>query len=125
MRVWLHGVLLELLDTLDLPLLLALMAVMAASLVVQSSAGASGSHAVIAQSARFAIGLVALLMLSRVAPARLRVWTPMAFGLTLLLLPLVFVLGSGRSARLWINLGVFYLQPALKKITRNTHLRRI
>ena len=35
----------------------------------------------------------------------------MAYLASLLLLGLVFVFGSGRSADLWLNLGVFYLQP--------------
>ena len=40
------------------------------------------------------------------------------FAVTLALLPMVFAFGSGRSARLWINLGVFYLQPGeLLKLT--------
>ena len=101
----------ELFDKIDWPLLAALCGVMVASLVVQASAGGGDTEAVLKQGARFAIGCVALLLLSRIPPNKLRHWTPLAFGLTLALLPLVFVVGSGRSARLWINLGVFYLQP--------------
>jgi rod shape determining protein RodA len=52
-----------------------------------------------------------LVLLSRVPPATLRLWTPVAYVVSLLLLAAVFVVGSGRSANLWINLGVFYLQP--------------
>ena len=101
-----------------LPLLLALCAVMVASLVVQSSAGGGDSHVVIAQGARFAAGLGAMVLLTRVSPARLRIWTPIVFAMTLALLPMVFAFGSGRSARLWINLGFFYLQPGeLLKLT--------
>lgn len=105
-------------DKVDWPLLMALFAVMAASLIVQSSAGGGDMHVVIAQGARFGIGLVAMVLLTRVSPARLRIWTPLAFAMTLALLPLVFAFGSGRSARLWINLGFFYLQPGeLLKLT--------
>lgn len=111
MIAWLRDALLEWLDKIDMSLLLALCCVMAASLVVQSSAGGGDSHVVIAQGARFVAGLGVMLLLSRLPPARLRIWTPVAFAVTLALLLLVFVLGSGRSARLWINLGVFYLQP--------------
>ena len=102
---------LDFLDKVDWPLLLALCAVMAASLVVQSSAGGGEMRVVIAQGARFAIGLGVMVLISRVSPARLRIWTPVVFALTMILLPMVFAFGSGRSARLWINLGVFYLQP--------------
>ena len=87
-------------------------------LIVQSSAGGGESRVVFAQGARFAVGLGAMLLLSRVTPGRLRIWTPLAFAVTLALLPLVFAFGSGRSARLWINLGFFYLQPGeLLKLT--------
>jgi len=92
--------------------------VMVASLVVQSSAGGGDSHVVIAQGARFVAGVIAMVMISRIPPARLRTWTPLIFACTLALMPLVFVLGSGRSARLWIHLGFFYLQPGeLLKLT--------
>jgi len=118
MITWLREWLEELLDKIDWPLLAALCGVMVASLVVQASASDGGMRAVLAQGARFAVGCIALLALSRVPPSRLRHWTPLVFGVTLALLPLVFVLGSGRSARLWINLGLFYLQPGeLLKIT--------
>jgi rod shape determining protein RodA len=115
---WLRDWLLEFVDKVDWPLLLALCAVMVASLVVQSSAGGGNSHVMIAQGARFVAGVIAMIFISRIPPARLRTWTPLIFAFTVALMPLVFVLGSGRSARLWINLGVFYLQPGeLLKIT--------
>ena len=115
---WLREKFLDWIDKIDWLLLAALIAVMAMSLVVQSSAGGASGHALFAQSVRFAVGLGVMLLLSHVTPARLRLWTPLVFGLTLALLPLVFVLGSGRSARLWINLGLFYLQPGeLLKLT--------
>jgi rod shape determining protein RodA len=107
LREWL----LDFLDKVDWPLLCALCAVMAASLVVQASAGGGDSHVVFAQGARFIAGLGVMVLLSRVPPGRLRTWTPIVYAATLALLPMVFAFGSGRSARLWINLGVFYLQP--------------
>jgi rod shape determining protein RodA len=114
LRRWLF----ELFDKIDWPLLAALCAVMVASLVVQASAGGGGMHSVLKQGANFVAGGGVLLLLSRLPPSRLRNWTPIVFGVTLALLPVVFVLGSGRSARLWINLGVFYLQPGeLLKLT--------
>lgn len=97
-------------DKVDLPLLLGLLAIMAVSLVVQASAGGDAA-AVVKQGIRFAIGLGALLLLSRVAPSTLRQWTPLAYVASLALLGLVFVVGTGRSANLWIDLKLFYLQP--------------
>jgi len=101
----------RLFDKVDLPLLLALLAVMAIGLVVLASASGENARLVASQGARFAIGLGAMLLLSRVTPGKLRLWTPIAYAASLVLLGLVFVFGSGRSANLWLNLGVFYLQP--------------
>lgn len=94
----------------DLPLLAALCAVMSIGLVVQASAGGD-LRSVLAQGARFAVGVGLMLILTRVTPARLRATTPAFFAMTLVLLGMVFVFGTGRSANLWLDLGVFYLQP--------------
>src|SRR6478609_7288994 len=107
LREWIE----EFLDKIDWPLFVALCGVMGASLVVQASAGGGESRVMLAQAARFVAGIGALVLLSRVTPAKLRIWTPIIFAFTLALLPMVFLFGHGRSARLWINLGVFYLQP--------------
>ena len=96
---------------LDAPLLLALVAVMVVSLLVQSSAGDNAWRAVIAQGSRFVLGLVILLLLANTSPAILRAWTPWVYTFTIALMPLVFIFGSGRSANLWLDLGFFYLQP--------------
>lgn len=99
------------LSRVDAPLMLALIAIMLVSLLVQFSAGDNAWRAVIAQGARFVLGSVALLLLANTSPATLRGWTPWVYGFTLSLMPLVFLFGSGRSANLWLDLGFFYLQP--------------
>ena len=101
----------RLLSRVDVPLMAALLALMTVSLLVQSSAGDNALHAVLAQGARFVLGSVALLLLANTTPATLRSWTPWIYAGTLSLMPLVFIFGSGRSANLWLDLGVFYLQP--------------
>jgi len=104
--------------TLDLPLLGALLALMAVGLAVLYSAGDRSTHLVIAQGARFGVGLGAMWLLSRLPPARLRYWTPWAFGLSLIPLLLVLAIGQGKHGAHWINLGVFYFQPSeLLKLT--------
>ena len=95
---------------LDWPLLLALCALMGMGLAVLDSAGGSGL--VMAQGARFAVGLVAMWAISRVSILRIRAWTPMIYALSMLPLLAVFVLGTGKYGRQWLNLGLFYLQPA-------------
>jgi rod shape determining protein RodA len=95
----------------DVPLLLALLFIMIVSLLVQFSAGGNTLQPVLAQGARFILGIVVLLLLANTSPINLRAWTPWVYGFTLALMPLVFIFGSGRSANLWLNLGFFYIQP--------------
>lgn len=97
---------------LDLPLLLALLAVMAIGMAVLHSAGGERADLLIAQALRFAIGVAAMLLIAQIPPAKMRVWTPWIYAGSLALLLLVPLFGSGRSGRHWLNLGVFYLQPA-------------
>ena len=99
------------LDKLDLPLLGGLLAIMGISLIVQASVGGE-LEAVLKQGVRFAVGLMALVALSRLSPSTLRQWTPLTYVGSLALVGLVFVFGSGRSADLWLDLGLFHLQPS-------------
>jgi len=104
--------------TLDLPLCAALAALMAIALAVLYSAGGESQSLVLAQGARFAVGLAALWALSRVPPHRLRIATPAAYAVTLLPLLLVLAIGTGKHGRHWIDLKLFYFQPAeLLKLT--------
>ncbi|MGX9719028.1 rod shape-determining protein RodA [Stenotrophomonas acidaminiphila] len=95
---------------LDWPLLLALGALMAMGLAVLDSAGGSGL--VMAQGARFGVGLLAMWAIARVPVLRIRAWTPLIYALSMLPLLAVFVLGTGKYGRQWLDLKLFYLQPA-------------
>lgn len=96
--------------TLDLPLLGALLALMLIGLLVLHSAGGMGL--VKAQGARCVVGLAALWAISRIPILRIRELTPLIYALSMLPLLAVFVIGTGKYGRQWINLGLFYLQPA-------------
>ena len=105
-------------NRLDWPLLIALAIIVTAGMVTLYSAGSGAMRLELAQGARIAVGLLLLLVLARLTPMRLRLFSPWAYVGSLVLLALVPLFGSGRSARLWLDLGVFYLQPAeLLKIT--------
>ncbi|MFP5374691.1 MAG: rod shape-determining protein RodA [Gammaproteobacteria bacterium] len=115
---WLLDLLLRLLRSIDPWLTAALLALMAIGLAVLYSAGGDSTALVKAQAARFVVGLGALWLLSRLTPAQLRNWTPLAFGLSLVPLLLVLAIGTGAHGAHWIDLGVFYFQPAeLLKLT--------
>ncbi|MBD8525173.1 rod shape-determining protein RodA [Pseudomarimonas arenosa] len=97
---------------LDLPLAGALLLLMALSLTNLYSAAGGNTGLVISQALRFAVGFAALWVLSRIPPLQLRLWAPWIFAGGLLLLALVPVLGTGRSGRHWLNLGVVFVQPS-------------
>lgn len=103
------------------PVLLALLlVVMAVGMAVLFSAAgghdpaqaARAGHFLRAQGARFLVGLLVLVLVAQLPPVKLRAWAPWLFVASLLLLALVPVFGSGRSGRHWLDLGLFYLQPA-------------
>jgi rod shape determining protein RodA len=115
---WLFDLFLRFTRTIDWPLLGALVALMAVGLAVLYSAGNESPRLVIAQGARYGVGLGALWLLSRVSPTQLRSVTPMLFAASLVPLVAVLFIGDGKHGNHWINLGVFYFQPAeLLKLT--------
>ncbi len=109
---WIVDLIARALRTVDLPLLGALLALMGIGLAVLYSAAGETPRMVMAQGARFAVGLAAMWGLSRIAPTRLRHWSPLVYGLSLLPLLAVLVIGQGKHGNHWINLGVFYFQPS-------------
>jgi rod shape determining protein RodA len=102
----------------DIPLLAALLLLIGFGLAVLHSAAGDNERLVWSQGIRMAVGMGALWLISRIPPVQLRLWTPWLFAISVLLLLLVPLLGTGRSGRHWLNLGVFYLQPSeLLKLT--------
>jgi rod shape determining protein RodA len=59
-----------------------------------------------------------MLLIARVPPTVLRNWTPWLYIASLFLLVIVAVLGQGRGAHRWLNLGIMRFQPSeLVKLT--------
>lgn len=104
--------------TLDWPLLLALVALGAIGLVALASASGGNTDLVVAQGARLGLGFTMMYVIARTPTPILRALTPWAFALSIALLLLVPLIGSGRHARSWIDVGPFFIQPAeLLKLT--------
>lgn len=97
---------------LDPWLSVALLVLMALGLVTLYSASDLDTATVGKQALRFAIGIFALLVLSRLSPATLRSWTPWFYGAGLVLLLLVEAFGEGAGARRWLDLYVVRFQPS-------------
>ena len=102
----------------DLPLALGLFILAGVGLVTLYSAGDRSLALVGGQAGRFVLGTLLLLLISRIPPSTLRNWTPWLYAGSTALLVVVAVLGEGRGANRWLNLGVMRFQPSeLLKLT--------
>jgi rod shape determining protein RodA len=97
---------------LDLPLVGALFLLACVGLITLYSAGGENLSLVGGQAARFVLGGVLLMVLSRIPPPVLRNWTPWLYCASTGLLVVVAALGEGRGAYRWLDLGVFRFQPS-------------
>jgi rod shape determining protein RodA len=105
---WLLDLFLRFVRTLDWSLCAALFALMAIALAVLYSAGGhNGMDLVVAQGARYGVGLAAMWGLSRVTPPRLRDATPLVYAATLLPLLLVLAIGTAKHGKHWIDQQLF------------------
>ncbi|MEO7052051.1 MAG: FtsW/RodA/SpoVE family cell cycle protein, partial [Rhodanobacter sp.] len=102
----------------DLPLAAGLFVLALIGLATLYSAGDQSFSLVGGQSARFVLGGVLLLVVSRIPPAVLRNWTPWLYAGSTALLVVVALLGEGRGSMRWLDLGVMRFQPSeLLKLT--------
>lgn len=96
----------------DTSLLIALTLVAILGLAVLYSAADSNLQVLYRQLVRLGLGVVVMMLISRVPPQALRAWTPAIFGFSVSLLVLVALLGEGRGADRWLDLGVVRFQPS-------------
>jgi rod shape determining protein RodA len=102
----------------DLPLAYGLFVLASIGLVTLYSAGDGSLALVGGQAARFVLGGALLLLISRIPPSVLRGWTPWLYVISTGLLVVVAILGEGRGANRWLDLGVMRFQPSeLLKLT--------
>ncbi|GLQ88139.1 rod shape-determining protein RodA [Dyella flagellata] len=102
----------------DLPLAFALLMLCGVGLTTLYSAGDGNLGLVGGQAARFVLGFACILLMSRIPPSALRNWTPWLYAGSVMLLLVVAVLGQGRGADRWLNLGIMRFQPSeLVKLT--------
>jgi len=98
---------------LDVPLLLGLLVLCAFGLVVLYSASNQDLGSVKRQLVRLGLALGLMFALAQVHPARLRSWTPPVYGLGLLMLVAVLLVGDvGKGAQRWLDLGFMRFQPS-------------
>lgn len=102
----------------DLPLAGGLFLLACVGLITLYSAGDQSLALTGGQAARFVMGGILLVVISRIPPSTLRTWTPWLYVGSTGLLVLVAILGEGRGAYRWLDLGFMRFQPSeLLKLT--------
>jgi len=97
----------------DLPLLLGLLVLVGIGLMVLYSASEQDTDLVIKQLIRLSIAFLVMFTVAQISPDTLRYWSPWLFGIGLVMLIAVLILGEvGKGAQRWLNLGFFTFQPS-------------
>jgi rod shape determining protein RodA len=98
---------------LDLPLLFGLLLTATVGLVVLYSASGRDMDMVTNQAIRLAMAFVGMIVVAQINPQQLRLWTPWLYGLGVILLIAVLLMGQvGKGAQRWLDLGVLRFQPS-------------
>lgn len=97
----------------DVPLLLALVVLMLASLAIVYSASGQNTAMMTRHGIRMAGGLVAMLFVAQFSPTTLKRFVVPAYCAGLIMLVAVLFFGvSSKGAQRWLNLGVTRFQPS-------------
>lgn len=96
----------------DMPLAIGLLVLALIGLTVLYSASNLDRSVVAGQAMRFALGALLLVVVSRIPPSLLRAWTPWFYLFGCLLLAILMIMGEGRGADRWLDLGVIRFQPS-------------
>lgn len=98
---------------LDLPLFLAVLLLIIAGLFILYSADNQDAKLIVQQLIRFALGFIIMLVFAQIPPRYYQIWAPWLFGVTVLLLAAVLVVGhTGRGAQRWLGFGPIRFQPS-------------
>jgi len=97
----------------DLFMLAVLLMVCGIGLLTLYSASGQSSAMVVSQAQRLVLGIAVMLLLAQVSPEFLRRAAPWIYGIALVLLVAVLVLGHhSKGAQRWLDLGSFRFQPS-------------
>ncbi|MBS1202169.1 MAG: rod shape-determining protein RodA [Chromatiaceae bacterium] len=97
----------------DVPLVMGLLLLCAFGLVVLYSASGQDLASVERQLVRLGLALALMFAVAQVPPARLERWSLPLYGLGILMLVAVLVVGDvGKGAQRWLDLGFMRFQPS-------------
>jgi rod shape determining protein RodA len=98
---------------LDGPLFIGLCLVAAIGIIVGFSASGRSLYMLEAQLVRFALAVIAMVMLAQIPPRLIRGATPWVYGLGIILLLVVMLTGDiAMGAQRWLDLGFIRFQPS-------------
>jgi len=98
---------------LDWPLLVGLILLSAVGLAILYSASGLDSELVLRQMFRLGIAFGIMFILAQIPSHHLVLWAPWIYGLGLLLLLAVLLVGDeGKGAQRWLDMGIFRFQPS-------------
>jgi len=98
---------------LDLPLLIAMLALLLIGLVVLYSAGNQSLAIIDRQLIHILIASIIMFIVAQVPPTAWQRWAPWIYGFSLFFLIAVLIMGHiGKGAQRWLSLGGFRFQPA-------------
>lgn len=98
---------------LDFPILLMVMGLILVGVVTLYSASGQSLAVVKQQSVRALVALVLMCLTARLSPSVLMRWTPFLYGVGLLFLVAVEVIGvTGKGAQRWLDIGLVRFQPS-------------
>jgi rod shape determining protein RodA len=98
---------------LDLPLLTGLLLLVGVGLMVLYSAGDQDMELVKRQAIRLGLAFTIMGFLAQIHPDDLRRWSPWLFGVGIIMLIAVILIGeTGKGAQRWLDLGLFQFQPS-------------
>lgn len=97
----------------DLPLLISLLALCVVGLVILYSAVNQDLDVEFRQMIRLGIAFLVMLAIAQISPFQLKHWAPWLFGLGMLLLLVVLVMGEMmKGAQRWLGFGFMHFQPS-------------
>lgn len=103
----------------DIPLLLGLLLISMLSMVILYSASGQDMDVLMRQAARVGLAFLLMTALAHVDPYQFKRYSALLFGIGIVLLVAVLILGQiGKGAQRWLDLGFFRFQPSeMIKIT--------
>ncbi len=93
-------------------LLLGVIALCTLGLFVLYSASGEDHDMLLRQGVRLGIGFAAMLLLAQVPPRQWQRWSGWLYALGIVMLVVVLLVGLGRGAQRWLDVGLFRFQPS-------------